>query len=103
VESASNGREGIGAYIESLHNQKPFSLILLDIRMPDINGVSVLDIIRKEEGLRGIELEKGVPILMLTAYDTPWMDPSLIEGCDDYILKSSNNEELLKKIEEKIK
>ena len=103
IDAAVNGREAIGAYLESLQSKKPFSLILLDIRLPDLNGIEVLQIIRKEEKIRDIKENARVPIIMLTAYDEPWMDPTLIKGSDDYMLKSSNNEELLKKIEEKLK
>jgi CheY-like chemotaxis protein len=100
VVVARNGREALGAFLESLANKKLISLVLLDISMPGLNGLEVLEIIREEEKLRDL-IE--VPIVMLTAYDKPWMDPSLIKGSTDYILKSASNEELLKKIEDKLK
>lgn len=102
VESAYNGREAVGAYIKSLQNNEPISLILLDIMLPDINGLEALEIIRNEERLRGMKEDRGVSIFMLTAYDRPWMDSSEIVGSDDYILKPFNHEELLKKIEKKL-
>ena len=102
VETAFNGREGLGATINALHNNDPFSLILLDIMLPDINGIGIVEIIREEEKLRGINQDKNVLIVMLTAYDKPWMEPSEILGSDDYILKPFNEEELLKLIESKL-
>ncbi|MDD5432064.1 MAG: response regulator [Candidatus Omnitrophica bacterium] len=102
VEFAVNGKEAVGAYVKSLNDEEPISLILLDIVLPDINGIEVLTIIRKEEQSRGIKNEEGVPIFMLTGYDRPWMDPSELIGTDDYIVKPINAEELLKKIENRL-
>ena len=102
VESAKNGREAIGAYFESMYMEiKPFSLILLDIMMPGINGLEVLQIIRKQEELMGIKYEDGVPIIMLTALKEAWMK-SFNEGSDDYLTKPYEPEDLLDKIEEKL-
>ncbi|MGA1867386.1 MAG: response regulator [bacterium] len=100
VESVNNGREAIGAYIESLHKE-PFSLILLDIMMPGLNGLEVLKIIREEEELRGIGNGDGVPVIMLTALKDAWMK-SINEGSDDYLIKPYESENLLKKIREKL-
>ena len=102
VESANNGREAIGAYIESLSmNRDPFSLIILDIMMPGINGIDVLNIIRKEEELRKIEYQDCIPIIMLTALKNECRN-SFYKGCDDYLIKPYEPEELLNKIKEKL-
>ena len=102
AQTASNGREAIGLYIESLHNKEPLSLILLDIKMPGLDGIEVLGIIRDEENLRKIQNKNRTPIIMLTGFDSPWMEPSLVKDCDDYVEKPYNPEELLKKIKEKL-
>jgi len=98
VESASNGKEAIGSYIKALYDKAPFSVILLDMRMPDLNGIETLEILRQEEKLRGIKSGAGVSVIVLTAYDEPWMDPLMIKDCDDYIVKSCDNKELIRKI-----
>ena len=100
VESVNNGREAIGAYIESLHKE-PFSLILLDIMMPGLNGMEVLKIIREEEELRGIGYGNGVRVIMLTALKDSWMK-TINEGGDDYLIKPYESGNLLKKIQEKL-
>ena len=103
VESAYNGREAIGAFVEALYKKKPFSIMLLDVRLPDINGIEVLQIIRKEEEERGISENNLIPVIVFTAYDKPWMDPLMIKGCNDFMLKSSTDEELLEKVKDILK
>ena len=97
VDTARDGEEAL-----QLVDKKDYSFLILDIRLPDINGIEILDIIRKEEQHRGIPLESGVSVIMLTAYDRPWMDPSLIKGSDDFILKTDDNEKILERIKEKL-
>lgn len=55
VSLASDGLEGI-----SLFQSQSFSLILLDIMMPKIDGYAVCEFIRKKS---------RIPIIMLTAMD----------------------------------
>jgi len=62
-------------------------LLLLDIRMPKINGVEVLEKIKQDAEL------KKVPVIMLTITD----DPDTIErchslGCSIYIVKPVGHE-----------
>jgi len=103
VETASNGREGVGAFVQALHGNNLFSLVVLDIMMPDVNGLEVYEIIRKEEECRQIPKDSSVSVLVLTALDAPWMESSLIKSCDDYIFKPYNVQELLEKIEKLMK
>ncbi len=103
VVTAQNGREAIGAYVEFLHRKKPLSLILQDMKLPDINGIEVLEIIRKEEQTRSMEESALVPMIILTAYDKPWMDPLMIKGCNNFMVKTSSDQELIEKIDEILK
>lgn len=102
VEPAYSGREAIGAYVKSVHDNNPFDLVILDVRLPDMSGLEVLEVLRKEEECRGIRGKKRVPVIASTAYDEPYMDPDQIKGCDDYLIKSANHIELFRKIEERI-
>lgn len=91
VFSASNGKEGISV----AQTQKP-DLILLDLRLPDINGPEVARQIRAEEALR------DTPIILITA--SVDIIGQKIEKCSavDYILKPIDPEILYKKIEKYI-
>ncbi|MGA1870505.1 MAG: response regulator transcription factor [bacterium] len=102
VESAKNGREAIGAYFQSQYMEiEPISLIIMDIMMPGTNGLEVLQIIRKSEEARRISYENGTPVIMLTALKEAWME-SFNRGCDDYLTKPYEAEELIKKVVEKL-
>lgn len=85
VEKASNGRDGL-----ALANAHPFDLILLDIMLPELNGIEVL---------RRIRQSSQVPIILLTARDAV-VDKvmGLDGGADDYITKPFAIEELLARI-----
>jgi len=85
VEKAFDGRTGLDLALSG-----EFDLILLDVMLPQLNGLEVL---------RRIRLEKDTPILLLTARDAV-MDKvaGLDAGADDYITKPFAIEELLARI-----
>ena len=70
--------------------QTQYSLILLDINLPDESGISFLTRFRKEN---------STPVIFLTANDT---EKDMIEGfrcgCDDYIAKPFSVELLYQRI-----
>lgn len=82
---ANDGRSGI----ESFFEHKP-DIILLDLMLPQLNGIEVCRRIRKES---------SVPIIMLTAKGEV-MDKvlGLDNGADDYITKPFAIEEVLARI-----
>ena len=87
VESASNGRTGLERALSG-----SFDLIILDIMLPEKNGLDVCRELRQ----RG----KDTPILMLTA-KTQLIDRvvGLKLGADDYLTKPFEPPELLARIE----
>lgn len=85
VEKAFNGRDGL-----ELDTTQPFDLILLDIMLPELNGIEVLRRIRKVS---------NVPIILLTARDAVVDKVTGLDGgADDYITKPFAIEELLARI-----
>lgn len=99
-DQAINGAEALTAYKGAIKARRPYDVILLDIAMPDIDGLTVLQKIRIMERKAGISFGAGVPIIMITAYKEPFLD-AFHKGCDDYILKPINADDLIAKIEEK--
>lgn len=85
VEKAFDGREGLDKALSG-----SFDLILLDVMLPQLNGLEVL---------RRIRLEKDVPVILLTARDAVMDKVSGLDaGADDYITKPFAIEELLARI-----
>lgn len=84
---AKNGEEAI-----NLCKANPdIDLILMDIKMPKINGLSATKEIRK--------FNKNVIIIAQTAYALAGDDIIAIEtGCNDYIPKPIDKEKLLNKV-----
>ena len=97
---ASNGKEAIDKYNASLQD-KPYDLILLDIEMPEINGLELLRKIRQSEEAADIPLGEGVSIIMVTAHKKPFLD-AFYQGCNDYIIKPIDAGKLIDKIKKKL-
>jgi DNA-binding response OmpR family regulator len=86
VDVASDGKEGLS---QAFANE--YDLLILDIMLPLLDGISLLKELRKEK----IE----TPVLMLTAKDTisDKVD-GLDSGADDYLAKPFAFEELLARV-----
>ncbi len=98
---AVNGKEAIEAYNSSSKTDDKYQLILLDIAMPEVNGLEFLKILREHEKSEGIELGDGMPVIMVTAFKQPFIE-AFDRGCDDYIIKPVDPDDLILKIKEKI-
>lgn len=85
VEYAADGRTAVDLALE-----RDYDLVLLDVLLPQLNGVEVLRRIRKH---------KDVPVIMVTARDAV-MDKvaGLDAGADDYLTKPFAIEELFARI-----
>src|SRR6195256_4446080 len=85
VRTASNGAEALA----SAQSEQP-SLIVLDLMLPDIDGIEIC---------RRLRQKSDVPILMLTARDED-VDKiiGLEVGADDYLTKPFNPRELVARV-----
>ena len=80
VVSAKGGKEAL-AFLEA----EKFSLVLLDMMMPDLNGDEVLKIIKSKAETRDI------PVVMISAdTDTENVSKCIELGADDYLQKPFN-------------
>lgn len=85
VAKAMDGRTGL-----SMAEEGNYDIILLDIMLPELNGLEVLRRLRKTS---------DVPVILLTARDAVMDKVSgLDSGADDYVTKPFAIEELLARI-----
>lgn len=86
ITPANNGRDAI-----KLLNEKNFDLVILDVNMPVMDGISTLKQIKEQE--------INVPVLMLTMHkEEDLIKDALTKGAAGYILKNSNLEEITRAI-----
>ncbi|HNU92820.1 MAG TPA: response regulator [Spirochaetota bacterium] len=86
VDQAANGREAV----EKVKANK-YDLVVLDIRMPEMDGIEALGKI--------LSRDKKIPIIIYTAYSN-YKSNFMTWTADAYITKSSNLDELKGKIQE---
>lgn len=80
VFTASNGREAL-----EIVEKEPLDLVILDIKMPEMDGI---------EALRQIKEKKpDLPVLLSTAYGEYKQDFATWAS-DDYLVKSSDLDDL---------
>src|SRR5690242_10638938 len=86
VSSAGTGESGLAKLEE-----KPFDLLLLDVSLPDRNGIDLLREIRLRD--------PHLPIVLITAYGSIEMARAAFKnGAMDYITKPWSNDELLAQV-----
>ena len=86
VDTAFDGEEG-----HFLGDTEPYDAVVLDIGLPQMDGLSVLEAWRRAG--------KTMPVLLLTARDR-WSDKvqGIDAGADDYVAKPFHMEEILARI-----
>src|SRR5699024_8384730 len=82
VEEADNGKDALEKALDN-----DYDMILLDIMMPEMDGIEVCEALRKE---------KSTPVIMLTAKGEESNRVQGFEiGADDYIVKSFSPSEII--------
>lgn len=86
-----NGEAGDGRQCIDLLDRKPTDVLLLDINMPNMNGLQVLQHLR--------EKKKNVKVLILTIHnEVEYLVRAVEIGVDGYVLKDSDSTVLKKAI-----
>lgn len=68
---AVDGYEGVAKFAAALLEGNPYQVIFLDIVMPGMDGHAAAKAIRGLEQERGIAVEQGVNIVVLSSLNTP--------------------------------
>ena len=88
---ASSGTEAIQLIRESLKSKNPYDVVVLDISMPDKNGVDTLHDLK--------HIAPDLPVLILSGYAEQQYALNLIRsGCKGYLSKDADADEIIKAI-----
>lgn len=87
IETAVSGKDGL-----TILDDKNPNLMILDLMLPDINGIDLL---------KTVKASKGIPVIMLSGKDSPQMvEKARSEGADAFLPKPFKDDELVAKIHE---
>lgn len=88
VEVAANGKEAL-----ELYHAERADLMIVDIRMPELDGLQLIEMIRSED--------RDISFIVLSGYaDFDYARKAMVCQVDNYILKPVNEEELEASIQE---
>lgn len=86
VVTADRASEGIKRIQE-----RPFSVVIMDIRMPEMDGIRALEAIRK--------IDREISVVMLTGYGTlQTAQQSMVHGANQYLRKPPDIAELMEAV-----
>ena len=87
---ANDGEEGLKIAEDEIPN-----LILLDIKMPTMDGLTFMRRLRKFDEL------KKIPVVILTGYE-PMRDMFQFEGIADYVIKTGDMQSIIEAVEKNL-
>ncbi len=91
VDIASDGEKCL-----ELNFEKNYDLYIFDINVPKINGLDLLESLRQSQD--------NTPTIFLTSYkDKDTLQAAFLNGCDDYLKKPADLDELLLRIKALLK
>jgi CheY-like chemotaxis protein/HPt (histidine-containing phosphotransfer) domain-containing protein len=94
ISAVDNGRAALEAATSA--TGRKFDVVLMDVQMPEMNGLEATAAIRQREQSRGTH----VPIIALTAHAMPAdRERCLAAGMDGYLAKPIDVEELIAAVE----
>jgi CheY-like chemotaxis protein len=93
IDVAVNGVDAL----EKVQERKP-DLILMDIMMPEMDGIECCRRIKNNAELNDIKI-----VMVTTRSEYSRVKEAFAAGCDDYINKPIDKEELLSKVNELLK
>ena len=92
VTIAGNGRDALAAW-----QTQNFDLILMDVQMPEMDGLETAAVIRQKERAQG--RSQRIPIIALTAHAMSGdRDACLAVGMDGFVTKPIRIDDLIREI-----
>ena len=91
VDETGEGKEGLWLALEN-----PYSLVILDLTLPEIDGLDLLSQLRNAK--------RNVPVLITTARDSiPDRIKGLDTGADDYLIKPFALDEFMARVRAQVR
>lgn len=88
VDCADDGEVGINFYDRAMSREERYDLIILDVQMPNMTGLEVLELIRKRD--------QTTKIMMLTTEsDLSTVNTAIKHGANGYLLKPFDHDQLM--------
>ncbi len=99
---AVNGKEAVEAFSLAHRDRRPYTLVCLDIMMPEMDGQQVLKTMRQMEKELGLSCKDEVRVIMTTALDSPRdvVEAYYRGGCSEYLVKPIEKKKLVEKLYE---
>ena len=100
VDVATDGEEGVEAFLRALKAGEPYALVTMDILMPNVDGQQALREIRQIEKEHNIARENQVRVIMVSGLDNSeeLHDAFFLGEATSYIVKPINHAVLLQEI-----
>ncbi len=74
--------------VNKILQEKPYDLVVTDLKMPLVDGIDLIDIVKK--------IDAGIPIIIITAYGTmETAEEAIQKGAYDFITKPFRKETIL--------
>jgi putative nucleotidyltransferase with HDIG domain len=98
-EAVDNGKDGLAMFDQALQAGNPFGLVMLDIDMPQMDGMQVLSKLIEAQIKLDVSNGHKAKILMVTSFtDKDRVLGCIQSGCDDYIAKPFDIDTITKKL-----
>jgi two-component system chemotaxis response regulator CheY len=100
IEVAADGKEAVEIFHKTLASGERYSLICMDIMMPEIDGYEALAQIRQLEEENGIAPEDAAKVIMTTAVDSPSsVEEAKSLRCNGYLIKPIRKIKLIEELQ----
>jgi two-component system chemotaxis response regulator CheY len=87
-QAVENGQEAVTVFQQAIETRHPFDVIFLDIMLPGMDGIAVLEALRRLEQLLRIAPENKARVLMTTSLsDYQHFHTAFASACDSYLVK----------------
>jgi len=90
IVTSNSGKDGL----KLLDEENP-DLVIVDMTLPDMNGIDLL---------KTVKASKGIPVIMLSGKDAPQLvESAKNEGADDFLPKPFRDDDLIEKVKNLLK